>query len=51
MDLLTYGQGEDVDLPGLRIIRIPAFNSLGKVKTDMHRGREALKRLLADDHG
>ena len=33
VDLLTYGQGDDVDLPGLRIIRIPAFNWLGKVKT------------------
>jgi RNA polymerase sigma-70 factor (ECF subfamily) len=25
--------------------------SLGKVKTDIHRGRETLKRLLADHHG
>ena len=25
--------------------------SLGKVKTDMHRGREALRRELADEHG
>jgi glycosyltransferase involved in cell wall biosynthesis len=32
VDLLTYGQGQDVDLPGVRIIRIPAFRWLGKVK-------------------
>jgi glycosyltransferase involved in cell wall biosynthesis len=32
VDLLTYGQGQDVDLPGLRIIRIPAFHWLGRVK-------------------
>jgi RNA polymerase sigma-70 factor (ECF subfamily) len=25
--------------------------SLGKVKTDMHRGREALRRELTDEHG
>lgn len=42
MDLLTYGQGEDVDLPGVRIVRIPAFNWLGKVKT----GPSALKLFL-----
>lgn len=42
MDLLTYGQGEDVDLPGVRIVRIPGFNWLGKVKT----GPSALKLFL-----
>lgn len=42
MDLLTYGQGEDVDIPGVRIVRIPAFNWLGKVKT----GPSALKLFL-----
>ena len=42
MDLLTYGQGEDVDLPGVRIIRIPAFNWLGRVKI----GPSALKLFL-----
>ena len=42
MDLLTYGQGQDVDLPGVRIIRIPAFNWLGKVKT----GPSMLKLFL-----
>ena len=42
IDLLTYGQGEDVDLFGVRIIRIPAFNWLGKVKT----GPSGLKLFL-----
>ena len=32
-DILTYGQGEDVDIPNTRLIRIPAFGLLGKVKT------------------
>ena len=25
VDLLTYGEGQDVDIPGVRIIRIPRF--------------------------
>jgi glycosyltransferase involved in cell wall biosynthesis len=32
VDLLTYGQGEDVDIPGVRIIRIPDFGMLGSIK-------------------
>ena len=32
IDLLTYGEGQDVDLPGVNIIRIPRFKSLGRVK-------------------
>ena len=32
IDLLTYGQGEDVQLPGVRILRIPAFAWLGKAQ-------------------
>ncbi len=32
IDVLTYGRGEDVAIPGVRIIRIPAFNWLGPVK-------------------
>lgn len=32
IDLLTYGEGADVDIPGVRIIRIPRFKILGKVK-------------------
>jgi glycosyltransferase involved in cell wall biosynthesis len=31
VDLLTYGQGQDVELPGLRIYRIPRFARLGPV--------------------
>jgi glycosyltransferase involved in cell wall biosynthesis len=31
IDLLTYGQGEDVEIPGVRILRIPAFGWLGPV--------------------
>jgi glycosyltransferase involved in cell wall biosynthesis len=31
VDLLTYGQGQDVELPGVRIIRIPGFRFLGEV--------------------
>ncbi len=32
VDLLTYGQGDDVDIPGVRIIRTPAFQFLGNIK-------------------
>jgi glycosyltransferase involved in cell wall biosynthesis len=32
IDLLTYGEGQDVEIPGVRIIRIPHFGSLGSVK-------------------
>ncbi len=32
VDLLTYGQGQDVDIPGVRIIRIPRFKFLGDVR-------------------
>lgn len=32
VDLLTYGEGEDVDIPRVRIIRIPAFKFLGPVR-------------------
>ena len=31
MDFLTYGEGQDVDIPNLNIIRIPRFKSLGNV--------------------
>jgi glycosyltransferase involved in cell wall biosynthesis len=33
VDLLTYGQGQDVDLPCCRIIRTPALSSFGTVRT------------------
>jgi len=32
VDLLTFGQGQDVDIPGVRIHRIPKFAFLGPVK-------------------
>jgi glycosyltransferase involved in cell wall biosynthesis len=32
IDLLTYGEGEDVDIPGVRVIRIPRFGFLGEVR-------------------
>lgn len=32
-DLLTYGEGQDVDIRGVRIIRGPRFSWLGNVKT------------------
>jgi hypothetical protein len=41
IDLLTYGQGEDVDLPGVRVIRTPALGWLGTVRV----GPSALKLL------
>jgi glycosyltransferase involved in cell wall biosynthesis len=32
IDLLTYGEGTDIDIPNVRIIRIPRFSFLGNVK-------------------
>lgn len=32
IDLLTYGQGQDVNIPNVNIIRIPGFTFLGDVK-------------------
>lgn len=32
VDLLTYGEGDNVEIPGVRIIRIPHFGFLGSVK-------------------
>ncbi len=42
IDLLTYGEGADVDIPNVRIIRIPRFRFLGPVKT----GPSMLKLFL-----
>lgn len=42
VDLLTYGEGQDVDLPGVKIHRIPRFSFLGPVKT----GPSGLKLFL-----
>lgn len=32
IDFLTYGEGQDVDIPNVKIIRIPKFKFLGDVK-------------------
>jgi glycosyltransferase involved in cell wall biosynthesis len=32
VDILTYGEGQDVDIENVRIIRIPHFRSLGPIK-------------------
>jgi len=32
IDLLTYGQGKDVDIPNLRTVRIPGFLKMGNIK-------------------
>ena len=32
VDLLTYGEGQDIQIPGVRIIRIPHFGPIGSVK-------------------
>ena len=32
IDLLTYGEGQDVDIPGVRIVRIPMLPFLGSIK-------------------
>lgn len=42
IDLLTYGEGRNVLIPGLRIVRIPKFGYLGRVKT----GPSLLKMFL-----
>ena len=42
LDLLTYGEGQNVDIRGVRIIRIPRFAFLGNVKV----GPSILKLFL-----
>jgi glycosyltransferase involved in cell wall biosynthesis len=42
IDLLTYGQGQDVALPGVRVVRIPRFQIFGPVKV----GPSSLKLFL-----
>lgn len=42
VDLLTYGEGRDVDIPGVRLVRIPRFGFLGPVKV----GPSYLKAFL-----
>jgi glycosyltransferase involved in cell wall biosynthesis len=41
IDLLTYGQGQEVELPGVRVIRTPALSWLGTVRV----GPSALKAV------
>jgi len=42
IDLLTYGEGQDAELPNVRIVRTPRFAFLGPVKT----GPSLLKLFL-----
>jgi glycosyltransferase involved in cell wall biosynthesis len=42
IDLLTYGEGQDVVIPGVRIVRIPRFAFLGEVQV----GPSVLKCFL-----
>ena len=41
IDLLTYGQGQEVELPGVRVIRTPGLSWLGTVRV----GPSALKAV------
>jgi glycosyltransferase involved in cell wall biosynthesis len=43
IDLLTYGQGADVDLPGVRIVRVPSLGLRGEVPAG-----PSLQKLLLD---
>ncbi len=43
IDLLTYGEGQDVDLPGVRILRVPRFDFLGPVPIG-----PSMKKLFLD---
>jgi glycosyltransferase involved in cell wall biosynthesis len=42
VDLLTYGEGQDVDLPGVRIVRIPRIRPLEPVKIGPSVGKALL---------
>ena len=46
-DLLTYGEGEDVDIPGVRIVRIPRLPFLGPVRIGPSRAKLVLDLVLA----
>ena len=46
-DLLTYGEGEDVDIPGVRIVRIPRLPLLGPVKIGPSPAKLVLDLVLA----
>ena len=42
IDLLTYGQGQDIEMPNVRIRRIPDFSIFGRIRT----GPSILKLFL-----
>lgn len=46
IDLLTYGEGDDVSLPAVRTIRIPAMRFLGPVKVGPSLGKLARDIVL-----
>src|SRR6185295_1245119 len=46
IDLLTYGEGQDVDLAGVRILRIPRFRFLGPVEVGPSRTKLFLDAFL-----
>lgn len=46
VDLLTYGSGQDVDLPGVRIVRIPRLPGIGEVRIGPSLGKLALDALM-----
>lgn len=43
IDLLTYGEGQDVDIPGCRIIRVPRLDFMGPVEVG-----PSFKKLILD---
>ena len=47
IDLLTYGEGQDVEIPGVRIIRIPG--SVSRPGQNRSIGPEAFSRRLSGD--
>lgn len=46
IDLLTYGEGQDVDIPNVRIIRIPRLKFLGPIKIGPSLPKVVLDLLL-----
>jgi glycosyltransferase involved in cell wall biosynthesis len=47
IDLLTYGAGQDVDLPNTRILRIPRFRFVEPIKVGPSRGKAFLDLFIA----
>ncbi len=46
IDLLTYGEGADVDLPGVRILRIPRIRSLEPIRVGPSFGKLILDIIM-----